>query len=198
MVKSFEVNSLILYIDDDHSNLRALLLSVDSSDHVSTVCILVVYVCICMCVCVCAFVCVHVCVCICLCVCLCMRVCACVCIVCVCLYMLVYACVIHMHVCACVCIVCACVCLYMLVCACMRVCACVCIVCACLCRMVVWKYQALIQQLPLNTLNTGKYNELLQVRIQLVDYGHTMTVSKDKLFILPNKFWKLPFQVSNS
>ena len=55
MVKSFEVNSLLLYIDDDQSNLRALLLSVDSTDHVSIMCtcsVCIVYVCVCVCVCV--------------------------------------------------------------------------------------------------------------------------------------------------
>ncbi|XP_065905994.1 tudor domain-containing protein 7-like isoform X2 [Dysidea avara] len=30
--------------------------------------------------------------------------------------------------------------------------------------------------------------------IQLVDHGHQLTVAKDKLTRLPNKFWKLPFQ----
>lgn len=43
MLKSFEVNNLTLYIDDDQSNLRALLLDVDDDDQVSclSVCVCV-------------------------------------------------------------------------------------------------------------------------------------------------------------
>ena len=50
VLKSFEVNNLTLYIDDDQNNLRALLLAVDD-DHVSNLCLSVclsVYVCLCV------------------------------------------------------------------------------------------------------------------------------------------------------
>ena len=52
ILKSYEVNNLILYIDDDQCNQRALLLSVDD-DHVSSL-----YVCD---MCKCYFVCLSVC-----------------------------------------------------------------------------------------------------------------------------------------
>ena len=44
-LKSFEVNDLILHVDDDQSCQRALVLSDEDNDHVSITC-----VCVCVCV----------------------------------------------------------------------------------------------------------------------------------------------------
>ena len=52
ILKSYEVNNLTLYIDDDQCNQRALLLSVDD-DHVSSLCVTcvnaILYVCLSVC-----------------------------------------------------------------------------------------------------------------------------------------------------